>query len=487
MVDVHNEKSLKFKFRRRSYRCGPTDFKSVAATVAELERLRITDLVIPFEYLPAHMSLLKDHFRIHIEIRASNFLDSSVELDSIVDHVDELHLLGLDLDLAKSRVISSLRNQFGSRLFVGIETQGPFLGVLRLVRALIIEKYQIFLEPSLKSKTNLSGWTIFQMRALIGLVCFLFHVRLDRNWGRLPLGAKIPSAAWPLRDYAQKTILDNLEGRTPFLSFVIPVRQQGERYFLTVLNQLGGLKESACIEVIVVDDGSDPSIVEQVLKMNLNQVQSLGRLMVITWTRAGHPDLFRAGQARNLGAALASSELLFFLDGDILVPPDLVSHVRDGLFQNVDVLQFIRHHIDPEKSVVRPLYHEVGSSDLSIEESSYWRHFFECSSWMSLKNYWKYTCTYALVMRAQDFWECGGFSENFLTYGFEDTQLGYRLACLGKKFQLSAVKVYHLSDELKGRFGKSLAIQRSAKIFFLNHMEPQLFRTFKFLMVEFPD
>jgi glycosyltransferase involved in cell wall biosynthesis len=483
VVDVHKEDFL--KFRRRSYRCGAADFESGLVTVADLEKLRITDLVVPLEQAPAQLGVLKEHFQVHLEIDVSKSLVVLNSLGPIDDQFDELHLLGLETDPDPLSLLSSLGDRYGSRLFVGIQTKGRLLDVLGFIRKLIKGNYQIFLEPSLKSEGGSAGWTIFQIRTLMMLAYIFAGICVDRNWGRLPLASETPKEVWPLTGWDQKTIWDNLHERKPFVSIVIPVRQQREGYILEVLQQLGNLAESESVEVIVVDDGSESSILARILRGPLN-IKSFGRLVVISWMRAGNVDLFRAGQARNLGASVASSELLFFLDGDILVPSDLVGHVREAFLDGVDVLQFVRCHVSPEVSRQRPAYQDVRARDISIEESSYWRPFFECTNWMNLKNYWKYTCTYSLVIRAQDFWSAGGFSENFLTYGFEDTQLGYRLAALGKNFRLSQIRVYHLSDELKGRLSKALAIRKSARVFFLNQMEPRLFRTFKFLMVEFP-
>ena len=59
------------------------------------------------------------------------------------------------------------------------------------------------------------------------------------------------------------------------------------------------------------------------------------------WVRAAHPEarvvavadrpLFNAAAARNLGAAAASGEWLFFIDADVLIDPDALKPVEAGL------------------------------------------------------------------------------------------------------------------------------------------------------------
>lgn len=267
-------------------------------------------------------------------------------------------------------------------------------------------------------------------------------------------------------------------------SFIIPT--YNSKYFL--LNVLTHIVQQsfspAHYEVLIVDDGgTDGSLgfIESYLKTE-NIVRNI---KYFYWPK---PTLdptstlpFRAGLSRNIGANNARGSYLVFLDSDILVPPDFLLDLQKN-FQDHDVIQYVRHHIYPEKSNSYVSFANVDApTDLYIEEESYWRPFFEHPQWSQINHYWKYTCTYCLAVRAKDFFEAGRFRRVFISYGFEDTDLGYRLHKKGLRFHLSKLVTLHLTPS-KSRFGSAgaqygrfLALSKTAKLFFLSNLDVTIY------------
>jgi GT2 family glycosyltransferase len=102
----------------------------------------------------------------------------------------------------------------------------------------------------------------------------------------------------------------------------------------------------------------------------------------------------------------------------------------------------------------------------------------------------KYVCTYSLAISKSLFKKIGWFRKNYIFYGFEDTDLGYRLNKAGVPFYLSPLKVYHLyhdnerSEFFNKTYYRHLVLSKTAKIFFLNHLDPEIYEHFISFMQE---
>jgi glycosyltransferase involved in cell wall biosynthesis len=279
--------------------------------------------------------------------------------------------------------------------------------------------------------------------------------------------------AWEIKSHSSR----------PIYSFVIPTYNQPE--FLTaVLKQLSKLKEpGGSWEVIVVDDGSPGDNLEKVKSYLCDE--DLGyNLKYFYWTKP--QPIFRAGEARNLGAEKAEGEVLIFLDSDILVPNHFLSEVKSSL-SRATLVQFVREHIKPQGSHVHTEYESVVGVDCYIEEEHYWRPFFESENWEEISFFWKYTCSYALAILKSEFELVRGFNPCFTTYGFEDTDFGYRLYKKSKRFELNKTKLLHLTglatqNKWLIHLRRQECLTKTAKIFFLSHLDPEIYEHFRFYM-----
>lgn len=241
-------------------------------------------------------------------------------------------------------------------------------------------------------------------------------------------------------------------------------------------------------EIIVVEDGGTDHSSKLIQFLFVNLADQIN-LKFIYWSKQhplqGDQNFFRAGLARNLGVQHSESSLLVFLDSDILVPKNFVSTCYHHLKKS-DIIQFQRFHIHQHLSLTHPKYKQISlASNTYIEEKNYWAQLFFCNQWDKLENYWKFTCTYALGLKKNDFLMCGRFKKYYVSYGFEDTDLGYEMHRRNKKFELVKIPVFHLTAHDKMQYKNSFSrrinlLQKTASLFYLQHLDPKIFHTLRF-------
>lgn len=280
---------------------------------------------------------------------------------------------------------------------------------------------------------------------------------------------------------------------SPNISFsVIIPTYNNKKYLLNVLRHLARQEYSADgFEIIVVDDGSDDGteaavrewISEQVLPLNFKYLY-----FPRPRPRQMGDNQFRAGIARNLGVKWAQGAWLSFLDSDILVPVDFLKKLEQE-HRDAEVVQCIRDHLTEEASARDIRYETVcPAEDLLDDKDMYWQRFFNAKDWMSLPFFWKYTCTYALSMPVKMFKEVGWFRKVYVHYGFEDTDIGYRLAKMGARFKLSSIRTLHLfhTNQRSEFENKDLVrmqlLAKTARLFFRQSLDPEIFLHLRSLM-----
>jgi glycosyltransferase involved in cell wall biosynthesis len=339
---------------------------------------------------------------------------------------------------------------------------------------------QVFLEFEPWSEARAELLTVNEV------VGFLYELRYHRpDWKpqrrpgielwdhRISDNFELESSNWQEKNF-------HFQNEKPLLSVVIP--SYNNKFFVRNVIQHLGLQslDSKQYEVIVVDDGGTDQTLSY---LELFGVPKGLQLKYVYWPRPGlrsrGDTFFRAGLCRNLGVRVSRGESLVFLDSDMLVPRLFLETVLEELKRH-DVLQFPRIHIRQEKSSGLTKYENVSPDDGYIEEEEYWKPFFEAPDWMKLEKFWKYTCTYGLAMRRKDFMEAGRFCRFYVSYGFEDTELGYRLAKLGKRFRVVPVTLLHLTSYSTSEYQFSkkkrhMLLRRTAKQFFLNTLEIENF------------
>lgn len=280
----------------------------------------------------------------------------------------------------------------------------------------------------------------------------------------------------------------NTQDKNLKLSIIIPTYNNCLFLCNTVQHLIQQTEPCSSYEIIIVDDGSHDDTKDTLYSLLKNKFETIN-IKYIYWPKTnalrGEQAFFRAGLARNLAVNYSESPYLFFLDSDMLVPNHFVEVVMNH-FKNNDVLQFTRLHIKQSISKNNPTYKKINiETDTYVEEETYWNQLFKSNDWHSLTHFWKYTCTYALGVTKQDFYDCGRFKRHFISYGFEDTDLGYRLYKKNKRFVLIQNPLLHLTNYSNmqyqnSKFLRDQLLRKTCKLFYLDHLEDEIFIVFKF-------
>lgn len=272
----------------------------------------------------------------------------------------------------------------------------------------------------------------------------------------------------------------------PEISLIIPSFNNAAFLSNVILHLTQQNVSADRFEVIVVEDGGTDNTSE-ILKDLWSTYKDKFNLKFIYWPKIhpqqGPQNFFRAGLARNLASQYSEAEFLFFLDSDMLTPPNFIETALAALKKN-DVIQFQRFHIKQDISQNQPIYKNISADrDTYIEEANYWNQLFTSPDWMSLKHHWKFTCTYALGLKKSDFLEVGRFKKYYVSYGFEDTDLGYELFLRKKKFLLVQTPLFHLTSYNQMQYQNSQIkrlqlLRKTAELFYLQHLNSEIYHLF---------
>lgn len=241
-------------------------------------------------------------------------------------------------------------------------------------------------------------------------------------------------------------------------------------------------------EIIIVDDGSTDHT-QETLHSLVQAKYNEANLKYIYWSKTnplrGDQSFFRAGLARNLGVQHAEGVKLMFLDSDMLVPEDFIETCIQEL-NHFDLIQFSRLHIKQVNSQKNPSFSQVDIKNQTyIEEEHYWNQLFTTEDWNKMDFFWKYTCTYALGISKADFYDCGRFKRHFVSYGFEDTDIGFRMSRKKKKFKLIPKPLLHLTNYStmqyqNSKFLRDQLLRKTSKLLYLDNLDAEIYKAFHF-------
>lgn len=336
---------------------------------------------------------------------------------------------------------------------------------------------------------------LFKPAQVMDLFSEIKKINPDVMW-RAPLGLDIYEPRIEESQDLEPLILPLLRRvckESPQISVVIPAFNNG-RYLVNTLRHLEAQNlDKENYEVIVVDDGSHDDTGELTMQFAHSSAMAM---TVLHYPRSKKRQMgdsqFRAGLARNLGVKWASGNWLVFLDADIIVPQHFLAKTLE-LHRGASVVQWRRDYLNQQADSTGMTYERVTSKDCFVPEDGYWHEFYqqaEKRTWMNIQDHWKYVCTYALSLPRKMFKDLGWFRKTYCFYGFEDTDLGLRLAERGEKFYFHNEPVYHLFHETdRSEFQNSPVLRQkllknTAKIFFHNNLSPDIYRVFKYLLRE---
>ena len=277
----------------------------------------------------------------------------------------------------------------------------------------------------------------------------------------------------------------------PLLSIVIPFRNNFDnlKHCLDSLRQQNINNEM--FEIIIVDDGC----IELERNLALEQLNSYGNNFYGYYLQVPRTDFeilnkayFKSGQIRNIGSNKSKGEYLLFLDSDIILPRNYLNLLRKKMSENV-VIQPRRKDVCITKRSTS--YDDIANSMRTQFSDNGFLIELENRPWNSIKNKWRFVCSYCLCINRGLFMNIGQFNNSFTTYGHEDTELGFRLARIQCEFQFEPTTVFHsregsglsVTDFLEKR--RKLAI--SAHMFYITHLSDEIFNEYLWLWGAYPN
>lgn len=208
------------------------------------------------------------------------------------------------------------------------------------------------------------------------------------------------------------------------LAVVVPVFNGGQT-FDACLAALAALDPPPG-DVVVVDDHSTDRSADLAAARGFRVIRTSGR---------GGP-----ASARNLGVQKTTSDLLLFVDADVIVPVDLVARVRAAL-------------ADPSIAAVIGCYDErAPDQGFFTQYKNLYQRYVHQRAKREAFTFWG-ACG---AIRRSVFNEIGGFDPDYAQASIEDIELGYRLRDAGYRIVLErSIEVTHVKRWTLGRLVRS--------------------------------
>jgi GT2 family glycosyltransferase len=137
-------------------------------------------------------------------------------------------------------------------------------------------------------------------------------------------------------------------------------------------------------------------------------------------------------RSRNMGAFHARSDLLFFVDSDVLIPKNIIELIR-SIF-----------HQDPGLTAVIGSYDDTPAADNFLSQyKNLFHHYTHQNGKEKASTFWG-ACG---AIRRDVFMEVGGFDERYPRPCVEDIELGYRITRAGHRIRLcKSLQCKHLKQ-----------------------------------------
>lgn len=240
-------------------------------------------------------------------------------------------------------------------------------------------------------------------------------------------------------------------------------------------------------EIIVLDDGSNDKTLQ-----TIKEIEPTCNFKYFYWPRKkiklkNHFKKWaqfynRVGLARNIGIKQAQGEIVLFNDADILVTKDcLKKHERyHQRYPNIIVRGF--RMFLPKKLNLKKIENFSYLDKISRPEKTKKERKRDCQLYNLSKEGWYRVITSNLSVRKKYLEKVGGFSRDFVFWGFEDVDLGYRLKEL--KMRLiwdDKIKVYHLHHlkESGGELNDLLIFWLNTNILYRKYLDEEIYDIFK--------
>lgn len=198
------------------------------------------------------------------------------------------------------------------------------------------------------------------------------------------------------------------------LSIIIPVYNGGEAFYQCLLS----VKKFAPseIEIIIVADGDTDG--------SRKLAQKFTSKIIINDQALG------PAKARNLGAKIATGDLLFFLDADVSINENTIPNIQQFFAKNLDITALIGSYDD-----------QPSATNFLSQYKNLFHHYTHQQAQEKALTFWG-ACG---IIKRDIFEKIGGFNSSYKLPSVEDIELGYRLIEAGYKISLvKDIQVKHL-------------------------------------------
>ncbi|MBD2847463.1 glycosyltransferase [Paenibacillus sp. IB182496] len=228
------------------------------------------------------------------------------------------------------------------------------------------------------------------------------------------------------------------------MSIVIPTCNQSFALDLTLFWLTNTLPEHT--EIIVIDDGS----VEDIQSV----VKNYQTEFPILYNRIAH--MGRAA-ARNMGVSLSKGKRILFNDSDRFPANSNLKLHRDGK----DILiggikEFYFSQPEKEKNAIKNNFEGLESkSRIPYYSKIIKNNLFDINGSCISNVPWISFLSGNVSVPRENFFQVGGFDENFIDWGVEHFELGYRFFLAGAKFKQIDTTNYHIAHSRSRHFYRS--------------------------------
>lgn len=224
-------------------------------------------------------------------------------------------------------------------------------------------------------------------------------------------------------------------------------------------------------EVIVVDTS------EKITNLDINTDYSL----VYLWARKiiSKKGFLTKSLARNLGICFAKTDYILFIDADMIPHPRLIYHhlqALENIHNSAIVGLELRTVTQQEFNNIEDLLNKI--KNLQELENLFDLQFSNRSR--KILNFrkiqWYKFLTGNLSSKKDLFIKTGMFDENFISYGFEDLELGYRFNKIGVPifFNPKAITIHLHPLPVEKRVQNKMESVKNLKIFYQKYQNPEI-------------
>lgn len=220
----------------------------------------------------------------------------------------------------------------------------------------------------------------------------------------------------------------------PLLSVQVPVRDPGAEMSLFLGSLAGQEGLDFDWELVLADDGSDPPVSG---RFDL-EVCGATRVRVVRLEGTGNRPA-----ARNAALEASEGPVSLLADADLRFAPDVLkAHADAHRAGRADVFRGARINAWSPRATPWQKWFDTRAGNLAPAGPMPWRHL----------------VTGNVSIRTRLLIESGGMDPSIVTYGGEDTELGYRLFRMGASFcRDPTVRAYHLDSVTVRKHSEKMA------------------------------